>query len=217
MARPPSAAAACARRRYCRRRRHPRRLRRCSCKLSSAASAARWKAIACSSPLLARIVMRTPGGWSSRAATWASRRRGCARLSCSTAWSKRVSLRSAPALLLRLLRARLAALGGVHSREEASPLGVQSLPRVLELAASKAADSTAFDHAGSTMVRRSCLGPWPVRPGRRCPERRAGRVSTKSEPARRPVPNCIAHRVAHPRRRARAWPGARRARAPCSL
>ena len=207
MARPPSAAAACCRRRSCRRR-HPRRLRRCSCKLSSGASAARWRAIACSSPHLARIVMRTPGGWSSRAATWASRRRGCARLSCSTAWSERVSLRSAPARLLGLLRARLAALGGVHSQEEASPLGVQSLPRVLELDASKAADSTAFDHAGSTMVRRSCLGPWPVRPGRRCQACRAGRASTKSEPARLPVPNCIAHRVAHPSSRARAWPRA---------
>ena len=30
------------------------------------------------------------------------------------------------------------------------------------LATSKVADYTAFDHAGSTMVRRSCLGPWPV-------------------------------------------------------
>ena len=33
-------------------------------------------------------------------------------------------------------------------REETSPLGAQPLPRVLELATSKAADFTAFDHSG---------------------------------------------------------------------
>ena len=35
-----------------------------------------------------------------------------------------------------------------YSQEEAGPLGAQPPPRVLELAASKAADSTAFDHPG---------------------------------------------------------------------
>ena len=35
-----------------------------------------------------------------------------------------------------------------HSQEAAGPLGAQPLPRVLELAASKAADFTAVDHAG---------------------------------------------------------------------
>eukprot|EP00964_Phaeocystis_antarctica_P027959 scaffold15763_cov50-Phaeocystis_antarctica.AAC.1 len=35
-----------------------------------------------------------------------------------------------------------------HSQEEAGPLGAQPLSGVLELAASKAADFTAFDHAG---------------------------------------------------------------------
>ena len=35
-----------------------------------------------------------------------------------------------------------------HSQEEAGPLGAQPLPRVLERAASKAADLTAFDHLG---------------------------------------------------------------------
>ena len=35
-----------------------------------------------------------------------------------------------------------------YSQEEAGPLGAQPLPRVLELAASKAADFTAVDHAG---------------------------------------------------------------------
>ena len=34
------------------------------------------------------------------------------------------------------------------SQEEAGPLGAPPLPRALERAASKAADSTAFDHAG---------------------------------------------------------------------
>ena len=38
-----------------------------------------------------------------------------------------------------------------HSQEEAGPLGAQPLPRVLERAASKAADGTAFDHAGGFM------------------------------------------------------------------
>ena len=36
------------------------------------------------------------------------------------------------------------------SQEEAGPLGVHPLPRVLELAASKAADSTAFDHSAGS-------------------------------------------------------------------
>ena len=36
-----------------------------------------------------------------------------------------------------------------YSQEEVGPLGAQPLPRVLELAASKAADSTAFDHLGT--------------------------------------------------------------------
>ena len=36
-----------------------------------------------------------------------------------------------------------------HSQEEAGPLGAQPLPRMLELAASEAADVTAFDHAGA--------------------------------------------------------------------
>ena len=59
---------------------------------------------------------------------------------------------NAPARLLRLHRARLAALGGsAHPGQEAGPLGAQPLPRVLELAASKAADfpwplTIAFDH-----------------------------------------------------------------------
>ena len=36
-----------------------------------------------------------------------------------------------------------------HSQGEARPLGPQPLPRVLELAASRAAESTAFEHAGA--------------------------------------------------------------------
>ena len=36
-----------------------------------------------------------------------------------------------------------------HSQEEAGPLGAPPLPRVLELAASNAADSAAFHHPGS--------------------------------------------------------------------
>ena len=35
-----------------------------------------------------------------------------------------------------------------HSQEEAGPLGAQPVPRMLELAASKAADFTAFDPSG---------------------------------------------------------------------
>ena len=44
----------------------------------------------------------------------------------------------APARFLRLLGARLAALDGVHSQEEAGAQGAQPLLRVLELAASTA-------------------------------------------------------------------------------
>ena len=39
-----------------------------------------------------------------------------------------------------------------HSQEEAGPLGAQPLPRVLELAASKVAEVTAFDHSGGGNV-----------------------------------------------------------------
>ena len=69
----------------------------------------------------------------------------------------------APARLLRLLRARPAALGSsALPGEEASPLGAQPLPRVLELAASKPADSTAFDPPGTTCTLRR--GPTCMRP-----------------------------------------------------
>ena len=54
----------------------------------------------------------------------------------SQAWSE-CSLGSAPARLLRLLRARVVALGG-STLGEASPLGVQPPPRVREPAASEA-------------------------------------------------------------------------------
>ena len=61
-------------------------------------------------------------------------------------------LGSAPARLLCLARARLAALAGsTHSQDEASPLGAQPLPRVLEVAASEAAHFPAVDPS-----RRAC-------------------------------------------------------------
>ena len=63
----------------------------------------------------------------------------------AAAWSK-CTLGRAPARLLCLLRARLAAPAR-HAQGEAGLLGAP-LPRVLERAASKAADSTAFDHSG---------------------------------------------------------------------
>ena len=54
-----------------------------------------------------------------------------------------------PARLLCLFRARLAAPGGSgQPQKEAGPPGAQPLPLLLERAASKAADVTAFDHAG---------------------------------------------------------------------
>ena len=40
-------------------------------------------------------------------------------------------------------------LAALDSQKEAGPMGPQPPPRVLELAASKAADVTAFDHAGA--------------------------------------------------------------------
>ena len=46
-------------------------------------------------------------------------------------------------------------------REEAGPLGAQLLPRVLELAASKPADFTAFDPAGAPSVT-TWLTPTPT-------------------------------------------------------
>ena len=69
-----------------------------------------------------------------------------------TAGSNCPSLGSAPARLLRLLRARLAAPGSsALPGEEAGPPGAQPLPRVLELAASKVADSAAFNDVGPTL------------------------------------------------------------------
>ena len=64
---------------------------------------------------------------------------------------KRVSVVKAPswqshARLLCLRTARLAALGSsALPGREAGPLGAQPLPQLLELAATKAADFTAFD------------------------------------------------------------------------
>jgi hypothetical protein len=46
-----------------------------------------------------------------------------------------------------------------HSQEEASTLGAHPLPRVLELAASEAADSTAFDRLGTTAGTAACGRP----------------------------------------------------------
>ena len=59
----------------------------------------------------------------------------------STAWLKCPlgSFRASSGRASRLWAAR-------HSEEEASPLVSQPLPRLLELAASEAADFTAFDH-----------------------------------------------------------------------
>ena len=65
-------------------------------------------------------------------------------------WSN-CPLSRAPARLLRLLRARLAALGSAALPGRGRPTGCQQLPRVLERLASKAADGTAFDHAGGFM------------------------------------------------------------------
>ena len=69
----------------------------------------------------------------------------------STAWSK-CSLASAPARLLCLLRARLAAPGSSALPGRGRPTSVQPPPRGLERAASKAANFTAFGHAGTVIV-----------------------------------------------------------------
>ena len=47
-----------------------------------------------------------------------------------------------------------------HSQEVSGPLGAQPRPRVLELAASKAAEVTAFDHPAPTITPRRC---WAAR------------------------------------------------------
>ena len=49
-----------------------------------------------------------------------------------------------------------------RSQEEASPLGTQPLPRVLEPAASKAADFTSFDHVGASGSRSPTRTPSPA-------------------------------------------------------
>ena len=63
------------------------------------------------------------------------------------AWST-WPLGSAPARLLRLLMCAWRLWAARHSQGEARALGAQPLPRVLQLAAFKAADFTAFDHSG---------------------------------------------------------------------
>ena len=69
---------------------------------------------------------------------------------CGTAaWSK-CSLGTAPARLLRLLGARLAALGSSALLGRGRPIGRPATASgARELAASKAADVTAFDHPGT--------------------------------------------------------------------
>ena len=68
-------------------------------------------------------------------------------------------LGSAPARLLRLLRARLVTLAGLALRWGDWPTGFPAtLPRVLELAASKAAHLPGFDHPGASAPRR-CTRP----------------------------------------------------------
>eukprot|EP00964_Phaeocystis_antarctica_P049545 scaffold28735_cov63-Phaeocystis_antarctica.AAC.2 len=64
-----------------------------------------------------------------------------------------------------------------HSREAAGPLGAQPLPRVLERAASKAADLTAFDPSGGEPTqdrqpRRPSAGDPPAAVARPAPLRR---------------------------------------------
>ena len=69
-------------------------------------------------------------------------------------------LAGAPARPLRLLRARLAALdSSALPGGEAGPLRAQPLPRVLELAASKAANFPAFDHPGTITTTTSISAP----------------------------------------------------------
>lgn len=217
MAPTPFAAAACCRRRYCHRRRHPRRLRLCSCKPSSGASAARWKAIECSSPRLAREMRRTPGGWSSRAATWASQRRGCARPSCSTG-ARRSSAVNVPAWqcrarLVRLLgRAwRLRAARDTQSERPGYWAPSHGLRRSSQPVA-KVADSTALDPSGAAAsgpgpcrlvcaARRAALGElrqsWSQRDGRCQVASPAGWLTCRAVPAQ-PEPGISA--AVHPNR-----------------
>ena len=72
----------------------------------------------------------------------------CPCVAGDAAWSK-CALGSARGRLPRLLRTRLVALGGSrHPGRETRPLCAELLPEVLEPAASKAADATAFDPSG---------------------------------------------------------------------
>ena len=64
-----------------------------------------------------------------------------------------------------------------HSQGEASPLGAQPLPRLLEPAASKATDFTAFDHAGRHPEGRPECGRQDGRENAHLRRRRRGRHS----------------------------------------
>ena len=71
---------------------------------------------------------------------------------------------------MRLLRVRLVAPGSSrHPGREAGPLGAQPLPRVLEPAASKAADVTAFGHLGAATLPSGALQPDELLRGRHLP------------------------------------------------
>ena len=67
---------------------------------------------------------------------------------CNTAWSKSAALAVPQLGSCTRLRVRLAALGGSSAQGQVGPLAAQPPPRVLQPAASKVSDSTAYDHLG---------------------------------------------------------------------
>ena len=74
-------------------------------------------------------------------------------LYCTAARSKPPPPLAAPQLDSRASSGRAWRLCAArHSQEEAGPLGAQPPPRLLEPAASKAVDSTAFDHSGPEIM-----------------------------------------------------------------
>ena len=85
------------------------------------------------------------------------------------AWPKCPALGSAPARLLRLLRARLVWRWAVCTPRGAGPPGAQPLPRVLELVTSKGAYVTDFGHSGGGTAGKSWFSAWSKVPPRQRP------------------------------------------------
>ena len=132
---------------------HMQRTCRAPCTPPLAGSAVSCAGTAGRPPCRPPCMRSTPPSSCTRAHSACGRQTDSRRPVCA-AWSKCL-LGRAPARLLRLLRACLAALdSSALPGREAGPLGAQPLPRILERAASRAADLTAVDPSPGMRARR---------------------------------------------------------------